>query len=147
MIDVLKRPQNQSLPILQYAVELAKSDTELKHDAIQAALANAASSKLADKQAEIADLLGQLDLPEVKLEIVKAEYGAGGMQKDVTELLQTAAANRQWIKLPSTNYSEAFGGDPAPGTPKKLTIQYRIDGKSAEASLTENALVILLLPK
>ncbi len=147
VIDVLKRPQNQSLPLLKYAVELANKDAELKDDAIQAALANAASSKIADKQSEIAELLGQLELPEVKLEIVKAEYGAGGMQKDVTAALQKAAADRQWIKLPVTNYSEAFEGDPAPGTPKKLTIQYRINDKAGETSLVENSLVILQLPK
>ena len=54
-----------------------------------------------------------------KLEIVKAEYGAGSTQRDVTLILQKQAGDLQLISLPSANYNEAFGGDPAAGAAKR----------------------------
>ena len=112
MLEALKRPQNQSLETLKLAVETANNDEEIKDDAIQTALTIATSPKLGDKLDEVAKLLDSLDLPKVKVEIVKAEYGAGGNQKDVTEIVQKAAVERQWIALPKANYNDSFGGDP-----------------------------------
>jgi hypothetical protein len=51
------------------------------------------------------------------------------------------------ISLPSPSYTASFGGDPAPGTAKKLNIEYKIDGKNGNESFAENALVILPMPK
>jgi hypothetical protein len=46
------------------------------------------------------------------------------------------------ITLPSQNYNEAFEGDPAPGSEKKLKIRYVLNGKSADAVFDENAMII-----
>jgi hypothetical protein len=147
VLEVLKRPQNQSLETLKLAVETAKKDEEIREDAVQTALTIAASSKLAGNQEEVSELIEQLGFPKVKLEIVKAEYGAAGNQKDVTDVLKKAAGERQWIALPKPSFNEAFGGDPAPNMPKKLVVHYRLNGKESEASFAENALVVLPLPK
>jgi hypothetical protein len=117
----------------------------LKDDATQATLAIA--QKLGGKGAEIGELLSKAGLGKVKVEIVKAEYGAGATKKDVTETLQKQAADLPLITLASATYNEAFGGDPAPGTVKLLKVQYRINGKASEASFAENALIILPMPK
>jgi Flp pilus assembly protein TadD len=92
--------------------------------------------------------LADLDtlIRNVKLEIVKAEYGAGTLWRDVTNVLQKLSADGQQITLPSSTYNVAFGGDPAPGKWKELKIQYRINGFDAEVTLAENALVILPIP-
>jgi hypothetical protein len=81
----------------------------------------------------------------VELEIVKAEYGAGDTQKDVTRTLKKHAGKVRWIVLPSGNYNQTFG-DPAPDVVKKLKVQYRINGKAGEASFDENTLVVLPMP-
>ena len=83
----------------------------------------------------------------MKLEIVKAEYGAGEKTKDVTEVLRKYAKNYRIIFLPSTSYNESLGGDPAHGVVKQLKIKYRIDGKEGEVSLNENAMIVLPMPK
>jgi hypothetical protein len=80
------------------------------------------------------------------VEIVKADFGAADKQKDVTKTLRQLVGDVQFVKLPAPNYVAAFGGDPAPGTVKQLKVQYRIDGKSGEASFVENALIILPTP-
>jgi hypothetical protein len=51
------------------------------------------------------------------------------------------------VVLASPNYNEAFGGDPAPNVPKQLKIQYKIDGKPGEVTLSENATILLPMPK
>jgi hypothetical protein len=83
----------------------------------------------------------------VKLEIVSAEYGAPGKQKDVTKTLQKLASDTQFVALPSPSYAAAFGGDPAPGTPKQLHVNYRINGKADDATYGENALIVLPMPR
>ena len=75
------------------------------------------------------------------------EYGEGSNTKDVTATLRQCAASSRVVFLPSSNYNEAFGGDPAPGIVKQLTIRYRIDGRPGEVSLGENATVVLPMPK
>ncbi len=96
---------------------------------------------------EARDILAHARLGKVKLEIVKAEYGAASKEKDVTKMLQKHADGIQYISLPSPSYPVAFGGDPAPGTAKKLKIQYKIDGKSGDETFADNAIVILPMPK
>jgi hypothetical protein len=83
----------------------------------------------------------------MKVEIIKAEYGAGAKQKDVTEALQRQVRDVPLITLPSPSYSASFGGDPVPGTVKQLKVQYRINGKAGEASFPEDAIVMLPMPE
>lgn len=83
----------------------------------------------------------------VKLEIIKAGYGAGAKTKDVTAILRKYARSYRIIFLPSASYNESFGGDPASGIVKQLMIQYRINGKEGKVSLNENATIVLPIPK
>lgn len=142
VLDVLKQhPSRQTLAI---AVKMAETP-ELKNDAAQAALAIA--QKLGGKVEGVQQLLAQAGLSQVKLEIVKAEYGAGDTQKDVTAAVRKQLAGVQIISLGAKDYNTAFGGDPAPGIPKQLKIQYRLNDKPGEATFAENAAIILPLPK
>ena len=83
----------------------------------------------------------------MELEIIKAEYGAGEKIKDVTAILRKHAKNYRILFLPGANYNASFGGDPASGIVKQLKIKYRIDGKEGEVSLSENATIVLPIPK
>jgi len=142
LLDVLKlhaSPQG-----LRLATK-AMGTRALKPEATQAALAIA--QKLGGKGVNMKQLLSGAGLNNVKLEIIKAEYGAGASQKDVTAVLRKRASNLPLITLASTSYNTSFGGDPAPGVVKKLRIQYRINGKSGESSFAENALIVLPMPQ
>jgi HEAT repeat protein len=96
---------------------------------------------------ELGKALAQAGHKPVKLEIIEARYGAGPQAKDVTAILRHHAANYRIIFLPGESYNESFGGDPAPNIVKQLHIKYRIDGKEGEATLNENATVVLPLPR
>ena len=87
------------------------------------------------------------DHDPVKLEIIRAEYRAGERFKDVTEVLRKRVRDVRLIILPSSKYNASFGGDPAPGTPKQLRVQYRINGKAGEASFSENTTILLPMPE
>lgn len=142
VLDVLKL--YPSLESLKLALK-AGQNPELKAEATQAVLTVA--SKIKGHSDEVRQLLSKADLGKVRLEIIKAEYGSGDTQKDVTDILRKQASDSQLILLSSNNYNAAFGGDPAPDSPKELNIQYKINGKAGEASFAENALIILPLPK
>jgi hypothetical protein len=62
-------------------------------------------------------------------------------------MLRKRAGDLPLITLAAGSYNASFGGDPASGVVKKLRVQYRINGKSGEASFAENALIILPMPK
>jgi len=143
VLDVLKKyPNVENLKLAAQAAD----EPELKEEATQVAIAIV--QKLGNKAtAEVPEILAKAGLEKVKLEIVKAEYGAGATQKDVTEVLRKHAGDLPLITLPEAGYNASFGGDPVPNTPKKLTIQYKINGKSGEISLAENALILLPMPK
>lgn len=142
VLDVLRRyPSMSSLKMAMKATEVA----ELKDDATQATLTIA--QKIGGKSVEVADLLKKVALEKVKLEIVKAEFGAGTTQKDVTAVLQKQAGDLPVITLPAASYNASFGGDPLPGAVKQLKIQYKINGKAAEVTLAEDALIVLPMPK
>jgi len=98
-------------------------------------------------RAELGKALAQAGHKPVKLEIIKAEFGAGTQTNDVTAILRRHAKNYRVIFLPGATYNESFGGDPAPGISKQLKIRYRIDGKDVEVSLNENAIVVLPMPR
>lgn len=142
VLDVLKlRPSAAGLKLAVNAMQVA----ELKEAATEATLVIA--QKVGGKGVDVSELLSKAGLDKVKLEIIKAEYGAGSTQKDVTAVLRKHASDLPLITLPSAVYNASFGGDPVPGTTKRLRIQYRINGKTGEASFAENALIILPTPE
>lgn len=138
--------RSTSLDALKLAAKLAKENAELKEEGTQAAIAIATAPRFRGRGNEARDILKEL-LDKVKLEIVKAEYGAGTVQKDVTEIVQKQAADVALVSLSSNNFANAFGGDPAPGAVKQLKIQYRINGKPGEATFADNAMILLPMPK
>ena len=142
VLDVLKRyPSIETFKQAIKAMEVA----DLKEDATQATLVIA--QKLSEKGTDIKDLLAKAGLAKVKLEIVKAEYGSGATQKDVTDVIQKQAGDLPVITLVSASYNTSFGGDPLPGSVKQLKVQYKINGKAGEVSFAEDALIFLPMPK
>ncbi|HEY1784657.1 MAG TPA: HEAT repeat domain-containing protein [Pirellulales bacterium] len=142
VLVVLERyPNADTLKVAAKAMQIPG----LKEDASRTALAIV--QKLGASSADLPALLATIGLAPMKVEIVKAEYGAGTSQKDVTAVIQQQVRDLPLISLPSTNYNASFGGDPAPGVVKLLKVQYRIDGKAAEASFAENAVIMLPMPK
>ncbi len=129
---------------LKMAIDAEKTPA-LKEEARNTALA--ITAKLGAKAPEAKALLEKLDLGSAKVEIVKATYGAGTNQKDVTEVVKKHAAGLPLITLPGDTYNGAFGGDPAPGVAKQLKVQYKLNDKAGEATFAENALIVLPLPK
>lgn len=142
VLDVIKL--HPGIETLKFAIKTIKVEG-LKDDATQATLVIA--QKLGSKGVDVKDLLASADLNKVKLEIIKAEYGAGATQKDVTAVLQKQAGDLPLITLASASYNTSFGGDPAPNNAKQLKVQYRINGKAGEASFAEDALIVLPMPK
>ncbi len=132
-----------SVDTLKLAIESAKVPA-LKNDAVAAALAIA--EKMGGSE-EVHKMLSQIGYDPVKIEIVKAEYGAGATFKDVTAMVQGFVGDFPLIILKSNSYNTTFGGDPAPNTVKQLKIQYKIDGKAGEVTFPENATVLLPIPK
>ncbi len=142
VLDVLKlHPSVDGLKLVISAMERP----DLKDGATEAALVIA--QKVSGKGDDISALMAGIGLGKVKLEIIKAEYGAGAHQKDVTAVLKKQAGDSPLITLTPAGYNESFGGDPAPGTVKRLKIQYRLNDKTGEAAFAENALIILAVPK
>ena len=141
-LDVMKlHPSMHSLALAVAAVE----NPELKNDAAQAAMFIA--QKVRGNREQAHQLLAKAGIKPVKLEILKAEYGAGSTQKDVTAVIRKQARDLPLITLPSSTYNNSFGGDPVPGQVKRLSIQYRINGKASESSFAEDAVILLPMPK
>jgi HEAT repeat protein len=142
ILDVLKlHPSAAGLKLAISAMNVPAVKAEAN------ATAMVIAQKVGGKGVDVTRLLSGAGLDKVKLEIVKAEYGAGTKQRDVTAVLRKRAGDLPLITLASATYNASFSGDPAPGVVKKLRVQYRINGKSAEASFAENALIILPMPK
>jgi HEAT repeat protein len=142
VLEVLRRvPSETSLKMALDALKTA----ELKEDATKTALSIAQA--LADKGIDVNDQLAKAGFEKVKVEIVKAEYGAESGKKDVTALLQKRATDLPLITLPEKTYNKSFGGDPAPGSEKKLKVQYKLNGKAGEVTFAEGALIVLPMPK
>ena len=133
-----------SLEMLKLALDVTEVPS-LKKDATGVSLAIA--QKIGGKSVDVKKLLAQLGQDPVKVEIVKAEYGAGAKIKDVTGVLKRHVRDVPLVVLPSASYNSSFGGDPAPGTPKQLKVQYRINGKDGQASFPENAAIMLPMPE
>jgi HEAT repeat protein len=141
VLEVARR--HPSIEMLKVAVK-AEQMPELKDDAAPIALLIA---QKVGAGPEVTALLAKIGFERVKLEIVKAEYGSGATQKDVTETLKKQIGDLPIVSLPAATYNGSFGGDPAPGNEKKLKIQYRINGKAGEATFAENSMILLPTPK
>ncbi|TWU51580.1 HEAT repeat domain-containing protein [Rubripirellula reticaptiva] len=141
-LDVLKL--HPSHAALRLAID-AMQKPAVNEQATQATLVIAQA--LSRKGSDVSGPLAKAGFANIKLEIVKATYGAGAVQKDVTSALQKQAGDLPLISLASGNYNASFGGDPAPGSVKQLSVKYRIDGVPGEATFAENALIIFPLPK
>ena len=122
----------------------AGAEEEIKPEARIAAAAIV--KKLPEESAEAYALAKGLGLEKVKLEIVKATFGAGDRQKDVTDVVRKNAGSLALIFIPGDNFNKVFGGDPAPGAEKHLTIDYTIDGKAGTAKIGENGTILLPTP-
>lgn len=138
VLEIVKR--YPTLDMLKLAVK-ATQIPELKDEGTQAVLVVA--QKVGSKKDEVKELLTKAGVEPVKLEIIKAEYGAGDKQRDVTETLRKQISELPFLPLPGNTYSSSFGGDPAPGAAKQLKVQYKLNGKAGEATFPENALIII----
>jgi hypothetical protein len=142
VLDVLKlHPSADALKLALKTMEVPS----LKEEATGASLFIA--QKLGGKGVDLTRSLSKAGFAKVKVEIIKAEYGSGSTQKDVTAAIRKQAGDLPVIALPSSSYNASFGGDPLPGIPKRLRIQYRINGTAGDATFAENAQIILPLPK
>ncbi|MFM7844979.1 MAG: HEAT repeat domain-containing protein [Planctomycetota bacterium] len=141
VLEVLKRYPHPAT--LKVAVQ-AMQTPELKSEATNAVLVMA--QKLG-KDTDVKELLTKAGIERIKLEIVKAEYGSGTTQKDVTAIVRQRAGDLPLISLQSPSYNTNFGGDPVPGSTKQLKIWYRINGQEGNASFAEDAMIVLPLPK
>jgi len=138
VLEILMRYPH--LDTLKLAVKTVSEIPDLKVDATHAVLAIA--TKLGSNVPEVADLLKKAGVSKVKLEIVKAEYGSGTTQKNVTEILRKQVTDLPLVVLPKPTFNTSFGGDPAPGNEKRLKIQYKLNGQAGEATFAENALIV-----
>jgi HEAT repeat protein len=142
VLEALERHPSQDG--LKVVVKAAKYPG-LKDDVRQASLVIA--QKVKGDRTAVRQALAEVGVKPVKIEIVKAEYGAGSSQRDVTEILKKDLGDFSVINLHSPSYNKSFGGDPAPGSVKKLVVEYRMDGKSGKASFAENEVIMLPAPK
>ncbi len=154
-LDVAKRDEDRKLVLealerhpsedgFKVAIKAAKYPG-LKDNVQQTSLVIA--QKVKSDPSTVRQALAQIGVKPVKIEIVKAEYGSGNSQRDVTEALKKDVGDFSVINLHAPTFNKSFGGDPAPGAPKQLVVQYRINGKSGEAKFAENEVIMLPVPK
>jgi hypothetical protein len=93
-----------------------------------------------------ADVAALLTKCKLKVEIIKAEYGAGDRWKDVTEVLRKYVEGFPLIFLPSPDFNQVFG-DPWPFVQKQLKIEYKINGQPGAITFPELAPILLPIPK
>ncbi|WP_202921890.1 HEAT repeat domain-containing protein [Anatilimnocola aggregata] len=141
VLVVLQRYPNESTFKMALA---ALKVADLKAEATGTVMSIAQS--LASKGVDVKDQLANAGIEKVKVEILKAEYGGDSGKKDVTAILQRQATDLPLITLTDTTYNKSFGGDPAPGSDKRLKVQYKLNGKPGEATFAEGALILLPMP-
>jgi len=76
------------------------------------------------------------ETPKV-LAIVKAQYGAGDQQADVTDKLAAAVSNNAL----AIEVSNGLAGDPAPGKVKELRVTYTLGGEEKTVVSPENQML------
>ena len=141
VLQVLER--YPSTETLQLAREVAKTPS-LADDANKTSMAIVQRLvRRSDGSVDAEELLSMIGQEPVEVEIIRADYGAGSDTKDVTDILRKHTGKLPWVSLPSPSFNASFGGDPAPGVPKKLNVEYRINGDLGQASFTENSTIIL----
>ena len=132
-----------SVETLALAVDTAKIPS-LKNAATKASIEIA--QKIGGSGIDVKELLAQAGIGPLKIEIIKAEYGAGAKVKDVTEAVRKNVGKLPLVVLPAS-YNASFGGDPAPGVPKQLKVKYKINNETGEASFQENEAILLPMPE
>ncbi len=142
VLEILKR--YPSVGTLQLASRLSDS-VDLKDDARAAVVAIA--QKLGPAGPQVLEALNKAGMEKAKVEIVKAQYGAGSSWKDVTALVRKQVGDSRLIVLEGGVSNAGLGGDPAPGQIKQLKVQFRVNGKDGEATFAENSLLLLPQPK
>jgi HEAT repeat protein len=142
VLEVMRRyPSGQMLGL---AIE-AEKIPGLKDDATGVSLAIA--QRIGGASDQVRKVMSQVAHGSMKIEILKAEYGADNKFTDVTGLLKQVVHDFPVITLPSDSYNASFGGDPAPGVVKQLKIRYRMNGKPGQISFAEDATIVLPMPK
>jgi hypothetical protein len=71
-------------------------------------------------------------VPKIKLEILKIEYGLKGIKMvDLTDKIQEqcVATSHYFCISEKLNLNNLCGKDPAPGSPKKLYLHYKVNNK------------------
>jgi len=68
------------------------------------------------------------------LRVISARYGSGGRVADVTGRLQ-GMVNNGILRVRVDN--DSMGGDPAPGQPKQLNLQYLYQGRQRSMTVRE----------
>jgi len=142
VLDVLRRypsPAGLDMAVTAHGTETVRAEAR------QAAASIA--QKLGELPAEAWAKLSGLGLKRSKVEIEKAEYGAEGRKKDVTDVLRKHTGSTVVIVLPDPSYNKVFAGDPAPGAPKQLVIRYFLDGRPGEVVVNEDQAIELVEPK
>jgi HEAT repeat protein len=142
VLDVLRRypaPAGLDMAVTAHGTEGVKAEAR------QAAASIA--QKLGELPAEGWAKLSALGLKRSKVEIQKAEYGAEGRKKDVTDVVRKHTGSTVVIVLPDPSFNKVFAGDPAPGAPKQLVIRYLIDGRPGEVIVNEDQAIELVEPK
>jgi HEAT repeat protein len=149
-LEAARRPEEQKLVLavleryaspqtLAAAVKATKTPA-LRDDASLSALA--ICRKLGNPP-DAKAMLDQAGIKAPEVEILKAEYGAGRNQKDVTDIIRKGLTPSRTVELPKATYNDAFGGDPASGVAKQLKIQFRIGDTTQEKTFSENAPIAL----
>ena len=93
------------------------------------------------------ELLSKAGLDKVKLEIVKAEYGAGSTQKDVTAVLRKQAGDLPLITLGFGELQRQLWRRPGAGKRQAIEDPIPDQRQAGEASFAEDALIVLPMPK
>lgn len=84
-------------------------------------------------------MLNNIQLVPSEFKILRAIYGVSGNEVDVTQKLNDLVADG---KL-NTQASNALAGDPAPGTPKFLDVEYESDAEKLSKKIAEGKMVNL----
>jgi HEAT repeat protein len=142
VLEALERhPSEDGLKIVAKAAKFPG----LADDVRQASVVIA--QKVKGNRSAVRQALAEMGVKPVKIEIIKAEYGAGKHTRDVTQILKEDASDYPVISLHATKYNKSFGGDPSPGSVKHLVVEYRIDGKRGKATFAEDDIIMLRTPK
>jgi hypothetical protein len=93
---------------------------------------------LAPSRSETATQKRPQPIKQGTLQILEATYGAGDVQIDVTQKVQTAIANGQTNICPSNSF---FGTDPVFGKVKKLSVSFVQGGNLYQTTVREGELL------